>query len=329
MVQKIRRNTRRVMHRNFVHKNSSFDNNSSSFAKQVLYSSIIFPSIYKTSEKIIIPKCLSDKFIRQNYNCKKVNLYGGITLASTLILSSLPFFDLSDKKNSKAMLIATVGSSLFGLLDDLDNGKSECGIKTKGLKGHLCALKQGRVTTGVLKILGIGFSSFCASYAITKPSKISGAKKSMWLYDFLLNATIIASSSNLHNLFDLRPGRTMKVALFENICMLPNKKINKTALKNIFILLKAMPSDLAEVTMLGDTGANCIGASSGVCFATIRNRGIRTLIASIIVFLTLLSEKVSFSKVIESNTFLKYIDNIGRTTENVNKISNSEDEQDE
>jgi hypothetical protein len=64
--------------------------------------------------------------------------------------------------------------------------------------------------------------------------------------------------------------------------------------------------------MLGDTGANALGAAWGVSTASALGR--RGLLAATIavVALTLASEKISFSRVIESTPALRTLDALGR-----------------
>lgn len=293
-------------------KEKATKNSSNGFLKSFLFSSLINPCMYKSFEQIVIPKTKGKKFIRKNYAGREVNLYGGIVTGTTLVASGLPIFGMLDSRTSKGMMLSTSVSTLSGLVDDLDNGRSEGNVKIKGFKGHLSALKEGKVTTGILKIVGISSASLIASGVLTRKQE-SGLK---YIYDYFLNAGLIATSANLHNLFDLRPGRCLKFSTLLNLPLLfSNPKSRNIALNNLFVIAPAFSSDLAEKTMLGDTGANALGSNVGVGFVSLQNRGLKTGIALGILGLTLLSEKVSFSKIIESNKFLKKLDDLGRIHE--------------
>jgi uncharacterized membrane protein len=75
--------------------------------------------------------------------------------------------------------------------------------------------------------------------------------------------------------------------------------------------LAALPFDLREQGMLGDAGANALGAVVG----TMVLAGPMWLVwaaAGVLLALQLASERVSFTRVIESNRVLRAADRLGR-----------------
>ena len=64
--------------------------------------------------------------------------------------------------------------------------------------------------------------------------------------------------------------------------------------------------------MLGDTGANALGAALGTILVENSTAKQRALVLTGLVGLTLLSEKVSFTSIIESTPGLREIDAFGR-----------------
>ena len=94
------------------------------------------------------------------------------------------------------MAVAGGGALGFGVLDDLAGSG-----KRRGLKGHLGALAHGEVTTGSVKLAGLAATGLAGGLLL-------GGRRS----DVLINAALIAGGANLLNLFDLRPGRAVKVA---------------------------------------------------------------------------------------------------------------------
>jgi UDP-GlcNAc:undecaprenyl-phosphate GlcNAc-1-phosphate transferase len=199
-----------------------------------------------------------------------------------------------------AAILATLGGGFFGAIDDLhESGKS------KGLRGHLGELAHGRVTTGGLKVLGIGATGLAAAALAVPRSDEDGVG------DVLLSGAVIAAGANLVNLFDLRPGRALKVVLLAapTAGSTPSGRLVAVACGTAAALLKP---DLAEEAMLGDTGANAAGALLGT--AAVAGLGRRGRIVALLglAALTLASEKVSFTKVIARTPGLREFDALGR-----------------
>ena len=78
------------------------------------------------------------------------------------------------------------------------------------------------------------------------------------------------------------------------------------------VSLIALPEDLLENTMLGDTGANAVGALLGTALACHPSRAVRAGAALSGIGLILASEKVSFSRVIADTPALAALDGLGR-----------------
>src|SRR6202035_3604999 len=96
-----------------------------------------------------------------------------------------------------ALVTAGAGAAAFGGYDDLAGSGDR-----RGFRGHLGALAQGDVTTGAVKIGGIGATGLAVA-ALLGGSPV----------DVAVNAGLTAGAANLLNLFDLRPGRAIKVAM--------------------------------------------------------------------------------------------------------------------
>ncbi|MEZ5137867.1 MAG: hypothetical protein R2711_03570 [Acidimicrobiales bacterium] len=73
-----------------------------------------------------------------------------------------------------------------------------------------------------------------------------------------------------------------------------------------------LPADLAERSMIGDTGANALGAALGVAAVLALGPGARDVVALVLLALTLASEVVSFSRVIDATPPLRAADRLGR-----------------
>ena len=202
-------------------------------------------------------------------------------------------------RDRAAVAIAGAGAAAFGGYDDLyGNGQS------RGFRGHLGALRAGELTTGAVKVAGIGATSLTAALIAGGDSdSVAGLAA-----DAVINTGLIALGANLLNLFDLRPGRAIKVAL---IAGGPLAAAGSAAAAPLAAAAALLPDDLGERSMLGDAGANALGAMLGAAAATSLPRPAR-LAALARSRLTAASEYVSFTKVIERAGPLRWLDMLGR-----------------
>ena len=247
---------------------------------------------------------------RQNHRGETLTLlegpaYTAGTAAVVLIAPGVP------TRTKAAAVVATLGGGVFGAIDDLrETGKS------KGLRGHLGELARGNVTTGGLKVLGIGATGLAAALLVPARRDLAGAgaftRGLSSTTDTLISGAVVAGSANLMNLFDLRPGRAIKVMLlFAPAALAPEKAGNLVA-----VVCGAgaglLPFDLAKQAMLGDTAANAAGALLGTAAVSGLDRKGQLAVLAVVGGLTLASEKVSFTKVIANTPVLRELDQLGR-----------------
>jgi hypothetical protein len=236
---------------------------------------------------------------RTNHRGEPISLLEGPAVAAGLVAGAA----VGGGKAPGATAFATAAAAGFGLVDDLAEDTS---ARTKGLRGHLGALLEGRLTTGGLKVLGISGSALVAAAVGTR--RTGGAFGH--LVDVGLNGALIGGTANLVNLFDLRPGRALKVGVAAS---LPFALGGAGATGAILgAAAAAAPGDLGEKDMLGDGGANALGALVGSQIAFGAPRAVRWAALAGVVGLMLASEKVSFSKVIAGNELLNTLDMLGR-----------------
>jgi UDP-GlcNAc:undecaprenyl-phosphate/decaprenyl-phosphate GlcNAc-1-phosphate transferase len=195
----------------------------------------------------------------------------------------------SSLRADTATIVAAVGAAAFGAYDDLAGSGDR-----RGFRGHLGALRHGEVTTGTVKLGGIGATAILSAVVAGGP-----------VTDVVLNAGLVAGGANLLNLFDLRPGRAIKVA----VAIGTPGAISTAA--PVAAALALLPEDLGERAMLGDAGANALGALLGARAAGLPRSARLALLAGI-AGLTAASEKVSFTKVIERTPALRWLDMLGR-----------------
>ena len=200
---------------------------------------------------------------------------------------------------------AAAGAGAFGVYDDLyGNGDR------RGMRGHLAALAKGELTTGGVKILGIGGVGLVAGALVRRGPNDT-------IVDKALAGVVIAAAANAVNLFDLRPGRAIKAAAIGAAPALLRDGASPGAAAvryaGLGAALALLPEDLDERAMLGDAGANALGAVLGTAaVATAPSRFGLLWRAAALTGVTLASEKVSFTKVIANNPPLRALDGLGR-----------------
>lgn len=238
-----------------------------------------------------------DRWERKNHRGEPVTLLAGPAVA----LGTAAAFALTPglpRRVRLAGVSATLGCGALGLFDDLAE-PGHGGLGAKGLTGHLGALRQGHLTTGGVKFVGLPLVGLLAAAPVS-----AGARGAV------VGAGVVAGYANLINLFDLRPGRASKVALLHAPLV---TGAGGSALGGALGAAAALlPRDLGERVMLGDAGANALGA--GIGLATLLRQDttgrLRTLAA--LTVLVAASEKVSFTKVIAATPPLRWADELGR-----------------
>lgn len=288
---------------------------------------------------------------RTNFHGVTVSLRGGVAMAGAAVASAAVASALSDQPRAAlGGVVASLGGGLAGYIDDVDQGAHDGGKVAKGLKGHLGALAHGQVTTGVIKIAGIGASALAASALVGSKATSVGGK----VADLALNTVLIAGTANLANLLDLRPGRALKATVLVAAplsyfsCAAAKTPASGASVTSATAsvasgasgaasakpvspastsgasaqrllasglnaaAITALVEDLQETTMLGDTGANAAGALLGTSLAANDSWKLRLGTTLGVVGLILASEKVSFSKVIAANPALNWLDQLWR-----------------
>lgn len=195
---------------------------------------------------------------------------------------------------------AVVVFGFLGLVDDLLGDGED-----RGLRGHIGAALHGRVTTGFIKMGGGAAAALVIAVAIggNRPLRV------------VVDAALIALAANIANLLDRAPGRTLKWGL---IAYVPLAVVAGTTEPGPALAVVAgacavlLAGDLKERFMLGDTGANALGGALGVGVALQAGFAARVAVVAVLLVLTLASEVVSFSRIIQKFPPLRAFDRLGR-----------------
>ncbi|MEV1329680.1 hypothetical protein AB0J20_08905 [Micromonospora costi] len=251
---------------------------------------------------------------RTNFRGRTVTLAAGPALAAGA--TGAAALGATSGASGAAALVAGLGAGAVGLYDDVVGSRPEQKA-AKGFAGHLAALREGRVTAGLVKIVGVGAAGLGAAALLAADPRIAGHPRRQRQgafgrgVDVLLGAGVVAGTANLLNLLDLRPGRALKsgVLLGAPLAGGPHGGIAAGAAGAAAGLL---PDDLGEEVMLGDSGANALGALLGVALAARTGPLGRAGVLAVLAGLTAASEKVSFTQVIQRTPGLRELDALGR-----------------
>jgi UDP-N-acetylmuramyl pentapeptide phosphotransferase/UDP-N-acetylglucosamine-1-phosphate transferase len=238
---------------------------------------------------------------RINFRGRTVTLAGGPALAAGATIGAA--YGARGAAVAAAAVTAGAASGAVGLYDDLVGNRPE--QKAKGFTGHLGALREGRVTSGLVKIAGVGTAALAASALLSRERPGRG------IVDVVLGAGVIAGAANLLNLLDLRPGRALKAGALIGAPLALGRG-GGVAAGTLGAGAAMIKPDLDEEIMLGDAGANALGALLGVALAARTGPAGRAVAVAVLAALTAASERVSFTKVISDTPWLRTLDELGR-----------------
>lgn len=238
--------------------------------------------------------------IKENYRGEMVLVIGGFVLSIGSIAIWYYFLKAGQINNDIFNRYTFIGLIIAatGLLDDIAGSR-----QAQGLKGHFSSLLEGKLTTGIIKVIVIVFTALI----IVFPADFLSIEEK------IIDSGIIILMSNFLNLLDLRPGRSIKVFLIISFLIL--KKANNWLyfLPYYLPMLPYLSYELRGLVMLGDAGANLLGFVLGYNLVnSITSLGAKYIIFLALFFLTVLSERYSYTCIIEKNRFLNWLDNLGR-----------------
>jgi hypothetical protein len=269
--------------------------------------------------------------------------------------TAIPFTPFATAVALSSALLLVFGAFAFGLVDDMLGSRVD-----RGFVGHFRALRDERLSTGMLKLIGIGTLAFVASASVAGSiaardpmvaDAIGGERGGYVLLAWLASTLVIALTANLVNLTDVRPGRALKTytllavagaglstwgawrtlgPMLETAGQMGADAANAglPAGDRVWVWLAGVTAcllivaigpvfavwryDLGERAMLGDAGANAMGALAGLLLARSAPLWLLVALAVVLLRLNLASERVSFSSVIERVRVLRWFDDLGR-----------------
>ena len=234
----------------------------------------------------------------RNHRGRQVPAVLGLVLSAAAAVSTLIVAGVD--RVPAAGWIAAAGAGLVaaaGLVDDLSEGGP------RGLRGHLRALAEGHVSTGVVKLFTVGGVAVVVA-ASSDAGRPTGTR--------LAGAVLIAAATNVWNGLDVRPGRALKFGYLAlpalASCAWPAVPFAPgVALASVLIL----PWDAGERAMLGDTGANLLGFTIGVAMFDALTDVQVVVAAGVAVVLNVVADTVTLSTVIDRTPPLRWWDRLG------------------
>ncbi len=251
----------------------------------------------------MISKMLENSgMIRENYRGDMIPVGLGLVFIPTLVINSiiLIYSNIVPEKIIMIymLLFASIAMSFVGIIDDSLGNRG-----VTGLIGHFKALFKGSLTTGAFKALLGGFVGLTLAVTLSKS-----------IPNIIVATLVVALSTNMMNLFDLRPGRAIKAyVILAIIIFLASDKFNREVMMLIVpAVLAYFYFDLRALTMMGDAGSNVLGVSIGVFIVSSFDLPVQLVSLVLLVAIHVLTEKFSLTKIIENNKFLNYVDKLGR-----------------
>jgi hypothetical protein len=196
--------------------------------------------------------------------------------------------------------IAAAGAGLVfsaGLVDDLMPGGP------RGLRGHLHAISQGHVSTGIVKLVVVT--------AVAVVTVASSVGRPGWVR--IAGVLLLAACANLWNGLDVRPGRALLFAYLAAPAFGACPWSGAPFVPGVGVAaVLVLPLDAGERAMLGDAGANLLGFTVGVALYSALTDTQVVVAALVAVALNVVADTVTLSRVIDAVAPLRWFDRLGR-----------------
>ncbi|TQK63425.1 hypothetical protein FB479_103290 [Brevibacillus sp. AG162] len=280
---------------------------------------VVFPLVLdRRLHKIGTQKLKALGMNRFNYDGESVLTAGGLILVCSSAITGIILIGILLLRGVNSELVrhgflfvtGMITMAFWGWRDDCTSDR-----EAKGFRGHFGVLwRERRMTSGMWKLIGGTSTAFCLSLSLSN---------SLWAG--IVSFGLLALSPNIVNLFDLRPGRAIKV--FWCLTVLAGAfglwtSGASAAMANwifwlpVFVASMLMFShDAGGKIMLGDTGSNALGFAAGFSFVIGTPIYVQASMLVLFLCLQVAAEFCSFSRVIEQVGWLRRLDQWGRVTE--------------
>jgi UDP-N-acetylmuramyl pentapeptide phosphotransferase/UDP-N-acetylglucosamine-1-phosphate transferase len=248
---------------------------------------------------------------RPNYRGRELSHPLGMLILMAALLALVPLTLIERVGHTSilypglfAVAVYALGVACLGLIDDTLGSPREGAAAPRGWRGHGAAALRGELSTGALKGIGsLGLALLATDF--------SGLSVGRWL----LAAAVLALATNALNLLDLRPGRAFKVFVLLGAGLtIGARELRPLWTLGLFVgpALVAGVYDLRERAMLGDTGANLLGALAGLWMVLTLSQTGQLIALALLVIVTVYGELRSISELVSRVPLLRELDSLGR-----------------
>jgi UDP-GlcNAc:undecaprenyl-phosphate GlcNAc-1-phosphate transferase len=261
---------------------------------------------------------------RLNYRQRPLPFPFGVLIVIAALIALIPLALLARLASAEVfhpellpIALYALGVATLGLIDDTlgepragspsrvgDAPRPPARPAPRGWRGHGRAALRGELSTGALKAAGsLGLALFAMS--------LEGFSKPRWI----VAVGVLVLATNVFNLLDLRPGRAIKAFVLLGAGL----TLGSLDARPLWSLgLFAAPAlvaglyDLRERAMLGDTGANLLGALAGLWLVLTLSQSGQLIALALLIAITLYGELRSISALLERTPGLRTLDSWGR-----------------
>ncbi len=249
--------------------------------------------------------------VKANYRGRELPFPYGVLVLAAALVALIPLMLLEVLASAELfhpelwpLAVYALGVLALGLIDDTLGEPGEGRPTQRGWRGHSAALMRGELSTGALKAAG------SLALALLAMSWL-GLSDGRWL----LAVAVLVLATNVFNLLDLRPGRSTKAFVLLGLGL----GIGSGSPRQLWSLgLFAGPAlvaglyDLRERAMLGDTGANLLGALAGLWLVLALSEVGQVIALVLLAAITIYGEVRSISGFVERTPGLRQLDSFGR-----------------
>lgn len=246
-----------------------------------------------------------------NYRGRALPFPFGVLILLAALLALVPLVLVERVANTTILYpqlipvaMYALGVACLGLIDDTLGDRPGAASGPRGWRGHGGAALRGELSTGTVKAVGsLGLALLATNYIDESVGR------------WLLASAVLVLATNALNLLDLRPGRAFKAFVLIGAGLtIGARELRPLWTLGLFVgpALVAGAYDLREEAMLGDTGANLLGALVGLWLVISLDQTGQLIALALLLLVTVYGELRSISELVARVPLLRGLDSWGR-----------------